>query len=331
METNLIPLGIDAGNGAFKIFGEAGGVELLSQIATNGAERVMSTLGLRRQKPPMQIINESGSFYVGAGAHDYGRPVENLDVDRLNGSPEIKTLLHGSLTRFQQEYGLFTKPLSVVVGLPNESLTGESADQNKENVRRWVKGVHSWSADGKDQLLDIAEVKVASQVTGGLFDYLLDDNGHFIPERKKAFTGEVGVISIGFGTVELMVVRNRMPVQRFTYGVTAGVRRLLEILNSQQLYSLGELDLLLRAGQLDLRTALPIWEQEVRGVIEKQWGKSWKRFAAILLVGGGAILLKDTLPYHFGGKAFIPDDPVQTIARGLFKLNLMQLSARREK
>ena len=28
---------------------------------------------------------------------------------------------------------------------------------------------------------------------------------------------------------------------------------------------------------------LPIWEREVTGVIEKQWGTSWKRFAAVLL------------------------------------------------
>ncbi|MBV5325060.1 MAG: hypothetical protein J0626_07230, partial [Rhodospirillaceae bacterium] len=32
-------------------------------------------------------------FYVGVGAHDYGRPVENLDVDRFNGTPEMKALL----------------------------------------------------------------------------------------------------------------------------------------------------------------------------------------------------------------------------------------------
>ena len=42
MDNNLIPLGIDAGNGAFKLYGAAGGLELVSQVATNGTQKVLS-------------------------------------------------------------------------------------------------------------------------------------------------------------------------------------------------------------------------------------------------------------------------------------------------
>ena len=181
MENKLIPLGIDAGNGAFKLTGAAGGLEIVSQVATNGTKRVMTTLGLRKQKAPLQIANESGSFYVGAGAHDYGRPVENLDVDRFNGTPEMKALLHGSLTRYQQKYGAFTGPLIVVVGLPHEVLAGEAAEQNVENVKHWIRGVHTWSADGETFSVEIADVKVTSQVTGGLF---FPDPAKFIFRRS---------------------------------------------------------------------------------------------------------------------------------------------------
>jgi hypothetical protein len=318
--SNFTCLSIDAGNGAFKLFGAQGGLELVSQVATNGSQQVLNTMGLRKAKVSLFIQNESGQFYVGPNAHDYGRPVENLDVDRFNGTPEMRALLHGSLTRYQQRHGKFNAPLSVVVGLPNEILTGEQAEQNLENAKRWIRGTHTWTADGQGYSLEIAEVKVASQVTGGLFDYLLDADGNFVPERKGAFSGEVGVITVGFGTVELMVVRNRTPVQRFTTGAASGVRRLLEIVNGQHLYSLGELDSQLRAGQLDIREALPIWEREVTGVIERQWGTTWKRFAAVLIMGGGAILLKDSLPYRFNGKAHIPNEPVQAVARGLYRL-----------
>jgi hypothetical protein len=169
----------------------------------------------------------------------------------------------------------------------------------------------------------VAEVKVASQVSGGLFDYLLDEQGKFIPERKKAFTSEVGIISVGFGTVELLVVRDRVPVQRFTTGAASGVRRLLEILNGQRLYSLGEMDIMLRAGSLDTSTALPVWEREVMGVIERQWGNAWRRFAAVLIMGGGALLLKD-MPLKFAGKGHVPNQPVQAIARGLYKMSLLK-------
>lgn len=60
------------------------------------------------------------------------------------------------------------------------------------------------------------------------------------------------------------------------------------------------------------------------GVVEKQWGNAWKRFAVVLIMGGGSILLHDTLPYRFNGKAFMPDQPVTAIARGLYKLALFQ-------
>ncbi|MCX6078190.1 MAG: ParM/StbA family protein [Chloroflexi bacterium] len=324
MNNTFIPLGIDAGNGAFKLYGAPGGLELVSQVATNGTQKVLSTLGLRKSKAPLAIHNESGSFYVGTGAHDFGRSVENLDVDRFNGTPEMKALLHGSLTRYQQRYGKFNAPLSVVVGLPNEALTGDLAEQNIENVKRWVRGTHTWSTDGEPFSVEIADVKAASQVTGGLFDYLLDGEGRFISERKGAFNSEVGIITIGFGTVELMAVRNREIVQRFTSGAASGVRRLLELINGQRLYSLGEMDMQLRTGQLDISTALPVWEREVTGVIEKQWGTAWKRFAAVLIMGGGAILLKDSLPHRFNGRAYMPDEPVQAIARGLYRLTLLQ-------
>lgn len=317
----MITLGVDAGNGAFKVYGPQGGQETLSQVAWNGSQRVISTLGLKKQKPPLNIQNERGSFYVGAGAHDYGRPVENLDVERFNGTPEMLALFHGAMTRTIRQMGGIEEPLTLLVGLPQETLTGDTAEGTRENLRRWLRGKHRWQADGKEYEIEVAEVKVASQVSGGLFDYLLDEQGKFIPERKKAFTAEVGIISIGFGTVELLVVRDRAPVQRFTTGAASGVRRLLEILNGQRLYSLGEMDLLLRAGQLDISTALPIWEREVLGVIERQWGSAWRRFAVVLMVGGGALLLKD-LPLRFAGKGFVPDEPVMAVARGLYKISL---------
>jgi len=318
--TNLIPHGIDAGNGALKIYGKAGGLEIVSQVAVNNGQKAVTTLGLRTQKAPLSISNGHGLFYVGANAHDHGRPVESLDVERYNGTPEMEALLQGGITAYQRAYGTFTNPLSVVFGVTTEAVTSENSDQ----IRQWIKGKHEWIADDQPDRVEIASVKIATQASAELFDYLLDDEGCFIPERKGAFTGEVGAISIGFGTVELMVVRNKTIVQRFTSGSTSGVRRLLEIVDGQHLYSLGELDMQLRAGQLDIRDALPIWEREVSGVIEKAWGKSWKRFAAVLIVGGGSILLKDTLPYRFNGRAFMPENPVMSIARGLYKLALSQ-------
>jgi len=32
--------------------------------------------------------------------------------------------------------------------LSTEVLTGELAEQNVENVKRWLRGIHTWTADG---------------------------------------------------------------------------------------------------------------------------------------------------------------------------------------
>ncbi|MBT7014862.1 MAG: ParM/StbA family protein [Anaerolineae bacterium] len=330
MKNDLILLGEDLGMGANKLYGLHGGQQTPSQVSLNGSQKVSQMLGLRSQKPPLHIATDYGEFYTGAGAHDWGRPVENLDYERLNGSAEMKALFLGSVTRYMRKYGKFDRPLSLTVGMPLEPLTGENAKENVTAVRRWMKGIHEWEADGKSARIEVAEVKITSQPVGALFDHLLDEKGRFVLERKPAFKKEVGIISVGFNTVELLVVRDKKPVQRFTAGATSGVRRLLEIVNHSGMYSLGELDTQLRAGHLDLREALPVWEREVTGVIERTWGTSWKRFAAILLVGGGAVLLKKTLPYRFNGKAYIPDEPVLSIARGLYKLGLFQANRKRK-
>jgi len=316
----LLNLGLDVGMGALKLVSTAGGSQTLAHVAVNGAARIAPMTGLSTRKPPLSILHAGHSFYVDAGAHDHGRPIEALDFERLNGTPEMRALFCGALTRHMQAYGPFTAPLRVMVGLPIEMLTGESAQTHTNAIQQWLKGTHTWSADGHPQQIEIAEVKVTSQAAGALFDYLLDETAQLVPERKAHFKKEIGIVSIGFNTLELLLVREKAPVQRFTTGATVGVRRLLELVNPERLYSFGELDTRLRAKQLDVSAALPVWEREIVGVIEQCWGKAWRRFAVILVVGGGALLLQNTLPLRFNGKAIIPTDPVLAIARGLFKL-----------
>lgn len=324
METNVFYLGEDLGMGANKLFGAAGGLQVLSQVATSSGKRLGNAVGLRQHARPLEITTKHGVFYVGESAHDYGRPVENLDFDRLTGAPEMRALLYGSLTRYQQQYGPITQPIVMMAGLPLQMMSGELAKEYANQVRNWLKGMHTWMADGQEQAVEIVEVKLTPQPVGALFDYILDENGNFIQERASLLKQEVGIISVGFNTVELLVVRNRAPVENFTAGQTLGVRRLLELLNRDEAYSMGELDSALRAGSLDISTALPVWARQVNGGIEKRWGAAARRFNRVLIVGGGALLLKEALTRQFAGKAVVLDDPVLSIARGLYKLLLLK-------
>lgn len=325
---DMIYISEDLGMGANKLWGAAGGLQIVSQVATNGGGQISDGMvGLKSHKRPMVITSEFGSFYVGEGAHEHGRPVENLDFDRLTGAPEMRALIYGGLAQYQKQYGYpFDLPLSVMVGLPLQMMIGENAKTYQDGVRRWLKGKHIFEADGVTHEVEIGQVRLTSQPVGALFDYVLDMQGHIQAERAEAMLDEVGVISVGFNTVELLVVKDQGAVERFTSGATSGVRRLLELVNRDNLYSLGELDGILRAGRLNsqIKQVMPIWAREVNGEIEKRWGQSFKRFVRVLIVGGGAMLLKEALTAQFGTRAWMPTEPVMAIARGLWKLSVMK-------
>ena len=322
-------IGIDPGAGALKLYGPAGGAQVPAILAVDEGHTLARMAGLAQRKPPLRIHTDNGSFFIGPGAHEWGRPLsEDLDHDRFVGSPELRAVLAAGFTGYAQAYEPLTEGLVVYLGLPLEALS-EEAGAVADSVRRWLVGTHTWRADGRPFSITVDAVKITSQAAGALFDYLLDDTGAFIPARKAHFDKEIGVISVGMNTVELLVTRSGAPQDRFTAGRTAGVRRLLDLVNPGGLYSLGELDTELRAGRLDITAALPVWEREVISFVERRWGNAHKRFAVVIIVGGGALLLRNCLAGRFDARAFMPDDPVLATARGLYKLAAMTAARRR--
>lgn len=167
-------------------------------MSVYSSRQLLNTIGLCQNQRPLEIKTEHGTFYIGEGAHDYGRPVENLDFERLAGAPEMRALLYGSLTRYQQHYGPITAPVLMMAGLPLQMLSGEMAREYANQVRQWLKGSHAWQADGQEQQIEITEIKLTPQPVGALFDYILDDSDKFIPERAGLLKQEVGKTTIAF-------------------------------------------------------------------------------------------------------------------------------------
>ena len=320
----LDSLSLDPGYGNVKIYGAKGSLVLQSAVAVAGRATTRRMSGLRTTRPPMCVETGAGGFYVGGAAHDWGRPVENLDFDRLAGSPEMLALFLGAMA----QYGVASEPVNLVVGLPIASLMGDGAGANSRAVRRFLTGTHMWRADGVEHTLTVDSVRLTSQPVGAMFDFLLADDGAMPPGRRAGFEAEIGVVGIGLNTVELLVVRHGSPVQRFTAGQTLGVRRLLELIDRFGHFSLAELDTQLRRGALDVTRALPVWESDVLGFVEKRWGTSFRRFYALVVVGGGAKLLREPLLRRFKDRAYIPDDPIIATARGLYKFTLTKRGGR---
>jgi len=307
-------LAFDPGYGNIKLFGPEGGLVMQSAVAVAGGARIRRMTGLRVSRPPKCVQTGNGRFYTGEGAHDWGRPVENLDFGRLSGSPEMLALFLGAISR----YGVPPDPLNLIVGLPITTLMGENAVRTQNDVKAFLQGVHTWEVDGVVCNVVVESVKVTSQPVGAMFDFLLTDEGEMPLDRRLAFRGEIGILGIGMNTLDLLVVRNGTPVQRFTAGETLGVRRLLELMNNGG-YSLAEMDTQLRAGSLNTANLLSVWESEVLGFVERARGVSFRRFSRVVITGGGAKLLRKSLLLRFKDKAFVPDEPIIATARGLFK------------
>jgi len=317
-------LAFDPGYGNIKLFGRKGGLVMPSCVSVGSNPSLRRMAGLRTAKPPLRIEVQAGLFHVGENAHDWGRPVENLDFERLTSSPEMLALFYGAITR----YGVPTDPVDLIVGLPIASLMGEEASATQQGVRSAFGGTHRWRADGAEHTLTVTAVHVTSQPVGAMFDYLLDDQGALLSSRRAAFKGEMGILGIGLNTVDLLVVRDSSPVQRFTTGGKLGVRRLLELLHPEGTYSLGELDGRLREGSLEVAKALPVWQSEVLGFIERHWGSAFGRFDVVLVVSGGALFLRESLLRRFRERLFVPYDPILATARGLYKYLLMRTRRR---
>lgn len=330
MTDKLEYLAVDAGYGNTRIYGSKGGVVLPSLVATNGAKPVSKwAVGdLKRAThaaKPTLIRTEAGDYYIGPGAHEAGQPVENLDLDRMTG-PEMKALLYGALSN----YGA-PRAAKLIVALPIALAFGEDGDQAKDQAKAVLQGEHTWWISGletekdKKHSITIQEVVVTSQPAGAMFDYLLTAKGEMptdkkIIRRSKAF----GILSLGFNTIEMMVVEEGRLIEKNVAGETKGVRYLLELLNEHQAYSLGELDAKLRAGRLDATSALARWQREVMGQINKHWANAIPRLAEVFVVGGGTFLIRDALLAKFKDKLVIPDDPILSIARGCYKYTLFK-------
>jgi hypothetical protein len=304
---------LDPGFGFVKVYTEKGGCVLQSSVAVPTGPRIGRMAGLRAAKPPLEVTTANGVFYVGEGAHDWGTPIENLDFDRLTGSPEMRALLYAALALAGVE-----GETKIIVGLPLEVASDPDV---KRGVREFLVGDHSWALDGKSFALRITQLILTGQPVGALFDYFLDESGQVIKERLGEFDREIGILNIGKNTVDLLGVRSGEAISRLTRGEKLGVRRLLELVNHGKLYTLSELDERLRAGQLDISGALPIWQSEVVGFIEAHWGKLTARFARIIAVGGGILLLGNYLSRRFPN-LWIPDEPLLSQARGLYKYAL---------
>jgi hypothetical protein len=324
-----INIGSDAGFGATKMFSDAGSVVIPSCVVPHDANTMLSAMGsgLRVASPPPTIRFGDSAWLVGERAFDWGTPLEGLDLERMSDNPEIRALMYAGWSQLLTP-GQHTGNL--LIGLPVALFQRQvGGDRVRRSIARAFTGSHKWVRDDDDFRLDVAHVAVTPQTAGALFDFLLDENGRSYPDRRDAVEGEVGVINLGMGTADMMVVRGTNVVPGSTAGRPLGCRVVLHHLHRVEPgYSIRELDHMVRTDSIPSRmttaynTALDLWQRQLAGFIDETWGERRSRFAYIIAIGGGALMLHSFLEDQFGDLLHIPDDPVLSTARGLYKISL---------
>ena len=321
-------LGIDPGMGAIKLWGAHGGTEMPAFIGKKPERTYASTIGTRKANATEIVVNGS-AYYVGEDAHLFGSAVDNLSlgrfIDKNDSFNMMEVLLCGALNKHYDTYGELEGSTTVMVALPIEMTQDATAKATAAHIRKWIVGTHKWQSGGKDRSISIIQAKITTQPVGALLDYGMDISGATHKERRTAARGSVGVISVGFNTLEVMALSGMRVLSDLSSGKQIGARSMLKHLHSEG-WTFGVLNDKLRHGTLraksgkrDVNTLLAEWANSVTGEIDATWRTVWETFDIIIIVGGGAILLKEELDKHFQGHAYFSDVPVMSIARGLYK------------
>lgn len=322
----MFTLGCDLGQSSLKLVGAGGSLQFASTAALFSGMVSDFGFGKRRRKPVI-VEGDHGKMWVGPDAHTYGTAVENIDFERLTGTTEMRYIWYGALSEYMRQFGSLDEPVRLIVGLPFQMLQGDDATVAKfrREVAGWMSGSHTWEADGAPHHVEIGDVHLRPQALGAPVDYAMTMDGKPVDaERQKILTYENGTVNIGSTTVETLVIEGNKNQHVFNGGKRVGVYQLWKRVDPRQAYSFGEFEAKLRAGTLPedmpVEPHLESWYNEVSGFVNSKWGESWRRFHRIFLVGGGSILLEKFFRQRFNGKAVTMDDPVMSVARGLYKL-----------
>ena len=330
MTAQIQTLAIDPGFGSFKYATSTGTAgEVVAHVAPvlNVDKRVnFASVGMgveaKAGPRPLLIRNGIGDFYVGLGAKDRGQLIENNDLDKLLDSPEARALFYAAMTK-AQAVGKF----DVLTALPLALVMGADAKRNVEQVKAWMGGAHEWEADNHPRVAHVRGVKTLSQAQAILFDYALAMNG----TEANSIAGEIGVISIGHNTIELLVFDSGRPVEAFAASEQKGVRVVLELLAEHMgADSVGVVDAWIREKRpealVQLRAVLPAWHSQIKGLIDRKWRNVKDRLRVVVVAGGGVLpeFAGPVMRGMFVNRLHVVHNPTGAVADGLMKLAARQ-------
>jgi len=301
---------------------------------TNVGQLSLGPLGRQRRRglPDRVVINDV-TYLVGDGVERYAESMKGLNFLRLRKGPEVRALLYDTI---YQVLGAGEYTLDLVIGLPIEvMLDDKQAKSTNSTLREWMIDRHTFTVNEESVEVEIGDIAIMAQPVGAFFAWGLDGEGHWAldPETLQA---PIGVLDIGFNTLDLFALEGAEVARHYTDGDTLGMRRAAEYLIQtvdtayDMEISYHRADQFIREGNAELHT--PQGKVNLSGLVEEaldraasgilsfvQAGDKWgsgRQFAYQLITGGGAEALRPQIEETFP-RGYILPKPVTANAVGL--------------
>lgn len=270
------------------------------------------------------ILTEPAHVLVGGGAVLQSRRLKRREDRRWTESAEWYHLMLAAIT----ELTTASVDLTIVTGLP-VAFYGD-----KEKVEARLAGVHQVRrADRNRQTLTIQDCRVVPQPFGTLLATALDNSGRIVDHDLA--DEAIGVIDVGGKTTNLLSVHKLSEIGRETSSVSVGAwgiaravrayladecpdldprdHQLMQAIIAREIKNFGES---VNLGPIVDAALEPMAEQVIAEATQLWNGAAG--LDAILVTGGGALLLGDRLKEHFR-HARVVEQPVWANAVGYWK------------
>jgi PRTRC genetic system protein D len=314
-------IGIDLGYSAVKLVSDRRRKTFPSVVGTPDLGR----FSLGEQENHI-VLDAPEHVLVGQGAMTQSRFVNRREDRAWIESAEYYHLFLAALTELTTAT---VADLLVVTGLPVAFYNDKAA------LRERLVGAHKVTREGRHaQTFKVGECRVIPQPFGALLAAALDNRGRIADHGLAA--GSVGVIDIGGKTTNLLSVKRLAEIGRETESVAVGawdvVRAVrsfladrcpnLELRDHQVVEAIVARQVRYYGEPVDLKPVVDAALEPMANQVIAQASQLWNGGAsldAILVAGGGALLLGPYLKAHFR-HARVVSEPVFANAEGYWKL-----------
>ena len=318
----MIGIGIDLGYGWCKAANGTSEHIFASAVGTPDVSRFGLSLNGTRQL----VVNNS-TWLVGEEAVEQSRILQRREDRRWIESLEYDVLFKGALDTVIGGNGGEHQVL-LVTGLPLAFY------DDKDSLQMRLTGHHTIQRKGQPpRHVRVRECRVVPQPFGSLFALAFTQDGKIAD--SALLDDKVGIVDIGSKTTNILATTHAKELTRASTSVNAGGWDIVRAMREHLANTLEDADLrdhdiaqIIATGharyygrQVDLHNAIDSIVGPFAEQIAAQASQLWNRGAAmdtILITGGGAHLVGDTLKLHFSRHADVRQvpDPQMANVRG---------------